>query len=100
MIVAEIAIHRCRLYAIDEYSLREYNKEMLTRSDLKLIKELLNEQQKIIEEKMIRFKDEILHEIVDLRDDVAVITGYRDMIEDHEIRLTSVEKVLKKEPAN
>ena len=77
---------------------------MLTKSDTqtikKIVKELLDEQKVDLEEKLTRFKDEILHEIVDLRDDVAVITGYRDMIEDHEIRLTSVEKTLKKEPAN
>ena len=77
---------------------------MLTKADTqtikKIVKELLDEQKVDLEEKLTRFKDEILHEIVDLRDDVAVITGYRDMIEDHEIRLTSVEKTLKKEPAN
>ncbi|MDO8497918.1 MAG: hypothetical protein Q7S61_05245 [bacterium] len=77
---------------------------MLNKSDTqtikKIVKELLDEQKEDLEEKITRFKDEILHEIVDLRDDVAVITGYRDMIEDHEIRLTSVEKTLKKEPAN
>lgn len=38
-----------------------------------------------------RFKDEILHEIVDLRDDFAVLTGYRDMIEDHETRIFHIE---------
>lgn len=56
---------------------------MLTKSDLRLIKELLDEQKgdidkefKKLKEDIIRFKDEILHEIMDLRNDVTVITGY------------------------
>jgi hypothetical protein len=41
---------------------------------------------------IIAFKDEILHEIKGLREDVAIVTGYRDMIEDHDIRIEKLEK--------
>ena len=41
---------------------------------------------------MVTFKDEILKEIQDLRADVAITTGYRDMIEDHDQRIEVLEK--------
>lgn len=44
-----------------------------------------------VKEDIIQFKDDILHEIVNLRDDVTVTTGYRDMIEDHETRIIKLE---------
>ncbi len=45
-----------------------------------------------VKEDIIQFKDDILHEIIDLRDDITVTTGYRDMIENHEQRITDLEK--------
>lgn len=41
---------------------------------------------------IVTFKDEILKEIQDLRADVAITTGYRDMIEDHDQRIEKIEK--------
>lgn len=49
-------------------------------------------EMKALRNDIIGFKDEILHEISDLRDDVTVTTGYRDLIEDHEDRITKLEK--------
>lgn len=46
-----------------------------------------------LREEIILFKDEILHEIIKIREDFAVLTGYRNMIEDHEQRITKIEKV-------
>jgi len=43
---------------------------------------------------LIDFKDAILHEIQNLRDDITVTTGYRDTIEDHEDRLEVIETKL------
>ena len=40
------------------------------------------------------FKDEILHEIIALRDDFTMISGHRDMLEDHEIRIGKLEKAV------
>jgi hypothetical protein len=86
---------------------------MLTTTDLKqikrLIKGLLNETfqetrrefamkadlvqlKHELKDDIVKFKDDILHEIVDLRDDFAVLTGYRDMIEDHDQRITKLEE--------
>ncbi len=43
---------------------------------------------------IIAFKDAILHEIVKLRDEVAIVGGHRDMLEDHETRIETIEKHL------
>jgi hypothetical protein len=94
---------------------------MLSKTDLQLIKELIDESfdkkltpfreevtkeiinlygevgrldQKIdhLRNDIVQFKDDILHEIVDLRDDITVATGYRDSLENHEQRITTLEK--------
>jgi len=45
----------------------------------------------ITKEDMIMFKDQILHEIIKLREDITIVIGYRDMIEDHEVRIDKLE---------
>lgn len=86
---------------------------MLTKSDLKLIKAMFGEQEsktnekfsrvdekfsrvdekfKMLENTLIEFKDAILGEIKSLREDIAIVTGYRDMIEDHETRIEKLEQ--------
>lgn len=70
---------------------------MLTKSDLFKIKELLDNYStktdfKELREDIVKFKDEILDEIRDLREEVTVVTGYKDTIEDHENRIVSLEE--------
>lgn len=43
---------------------------------------------------IISFKDEILKEIKDMRDEVAIVGGQRDMLEDHDQRIETIEKHL------
>jgi hypothetical protein len=43
---------------------------------------------------LVDFKDAILHEIKGLREDVTLVTGYKDEIEDHDIRINRIEKHL------
>ena len=43
---------------------------------------------------VISFKDDILHEIKAMREELAIITGYKDQIEDHEFRIETIEKKL------
>lgn len=45
-----------------------------------------------LKEDIVEFKDEILHEILNLRDDIAVITRYREDIADHQRRIDELEK--------
>lgn len=40
---------------------------------------------------VIDFKDAILSEIIKLRGDIAITTGYRGIIEDHEVRIHKLE---------
>ena len=40
---------------------------------------------------LVNFKDSILNEIIKLREDVTVIVGYRDMIEEHDQRIEKLE---------
>ncbi len=47
---------------------------------------------------LVTFKDAILKEIKDMRDEVAIVGGQRDMLEDHELRIETVEKHLHIQP--
>ncbi len=42
--------------------------------------------------------DEMMGEIKKMRDEVAIVGGYKDQIEDHEIRIETVEKRLRITP--
>jgi len=61
---------------------------MLTKIDINKLKEIFvtKDEFKDLKNDIVTSKDEILHEIIKLRDDITVIIGYRDMIEDHEQR--------------
>lgn len=75
---------------------------MLIKSDIKLISQLFSDEfsekfsdaRKQLKEDLLDFKDEILSEVQKLREDVNVVTGYKDQIEDHETRIGKLEKVL------
>ena len=81
------------------------NNKPATKGDLRLLKrnlEALETHQKDdlhaavkeFKETVISFKDAILHEIKAMREEVAIVTGYKDQIEDHETRIETVEKKL------
>ncbi|MEK7096966.1 MAG: hypothetical protein AAB859_01470 [Patescibacteria group bacterium] len=67
---------------------------MLTKIDINKLKEVFvtKDEFKDLKNDIVTFKDEILHEIIKLRDDITVVIGYRDMIEDHEQRIIKLEK--------
>jgi hypothetical protein len=73
---------------------------MITKSDFQELEEILvtkrelKDSEKSIKDAIIEFKDVILHEIQGLREDVAIVTGYKDQIEDHEFRIEIAEKKL------
>ncbi len=50
-------------------------------------------------EDLISFKDAILHQIVKMRDEVAIVGGQRDMLEDHDQRIETLEKHLRIQPS-
>lgn len=77
---------------------------MLTKTDLSKLEEKfatkndLESGVKSLKDIIVEFKDAILHEIQGLRQDVAIVTGYKDQIEDHETRIEAIEKKLPVSP--
>ncbi|MBP9691464.1 hypothetical protein KBD81_05300 [Candidatus Woesebacteria bacterium] len=69
---------------------------MLTQEDtetiLDIVQREVNSSKKELKNDILQFKDDILTEILHLRDDIAVITGYRSRIEEHEERIDELEK--------
>ena len=71
---------------------------MITDADiakLKIVfvtKDDLSAMEKRQKDERISFKDAILKEISDMRDEVALVIGYKDQIEDHEDRIELLEK--------
>lgn len=61
--------------------------------NLQPTKQDLSELEKRINFSILSFKDEILHEIKGLREEIALVIGYKDQIEDHEVRIEALEKV-------
>jgi ubiquinone biosynthesis protein UbiJ len=61
-------------------------------------KDELKKVQKSLTDLITDFKDAILHEIKGLREDVAIVTGYKDQIEDIDYRVERLEKFTKIPP--
>lgn len=71
---------------------------MLTKSDLKAIKKVVNESTQNLDVKLanntIKFKDEILKELENLRAEIIMMQGDKDQIEDHDQRIQKLEKTV------
>ncbi|MBI4974180.1 hypothetical protein HZC27_06245 [Candidatus Roizmanbacteria bacterium] len=69
---------------------------MITNADVKKLKDVFatKDEMKELRNDVIGFKDAILHEITKLREDITVVIGYRDMIEDHENRIGKIESTI------
>ena len=75
---------------------------MITESDIRKIKDSLsdtfatkNELQMAkndLKNDLVNFKDALLHEILAMRDELSIVLGYREQIENHEHRLEKLEK--------
>ena len=78
---------------------------MLTKKDILLLKEafltkedaknfLTKEDAKNFSTKddVATFKDEIMFQVLAMRDELAIVIGYRSLIEDHEIRIEKLEE--------
>ncbi|HRN69929.1 MAG TPA: hypothetical protein PLS49_01980 [Candidatus Woesebacteria bacterium] len=46
----------------------------------------------IMRSEIDQFKDEVTGAILEMRDEVAVLTGYKDDIEEHEVRIDKLEE--------
>lgn len=55
------------------------------------IKNTSQDLKKELKNDIVDFKNSILNEIIKLREDIEVVIGYRDMIEDHDQRIEKLE---------
>lgn len=68
----------------------------MTQDDINLLKNIFATKDDLknyaTKADIVSFKDAILKEIRDMRDEVALVIGYKDQIEDHENRIDVLEK--------
>lgn len=64
-----------------------------------VLKHEIQSSEKRLENQVLEFKDAILHEITKMRDEVAIVGGQRDMLEDHDQRIETIEKHLRIQPS-
>jgi uncharacterized protein (UPF0305 family) len=69
---------------------------MLSIKDLEEIRKLIKEETKYLPTKddFYNKMDELMKELKDLREEVTVVTSYKDQIEDHETRIGKLEEVV------
>ena len=83
----------------------------LTKKDIELLKETfvtkdeftelrgevaeLRSEVKELKNDIIQFKDDILYELKGLRDEITIVVGYRDRIEEHEDRRGYIDRHLR-----
>lgn len=65
---------------------------MLSKIDLIAIRNLIQESEKALKNEVVKFKDEILGRLDKIEQDLAIMNGYGDQLEDHETRIKNLEK--------
>lgn len=78
--------------------LREELKNFATKDDLNSLEKRMGDRF-ATKDDVITFKDAILKEIKDMRDEVAIVGGQRDMLEDHDQKIGTIEKHLHIHPS-
>jgi len=73
---------------------KAFTKKFSTKDDLKRFATKDDLKNYATRDDLINFKDSILSEIIKLREDIAVVIGYRDMIENHDQRIEKLETVV------
>ena len=73
---------------------------MITDKDIKKLKQVFATKDDLkslaSKDDLIIFKDEILGEVEKLRQDSVIDTGVHDQVEDHEVRMEQLEKLIGK----
>jgi hypothetical protein len=73
---------------------------MLTKRDFDRLREIfatkdeLYDLEKKLNNSILNFKDQILHEIVAMREELSVVIGYSHRLENHDQRIEKLEKVV------
>ncbi|EKE13989.1 MAG: hypothetical protein ACD_12C00724G0011 [uncultured bacterium] len=69
-------------------------KRFATKDDLKRFATKDDLKNYATRDDLVNFKDSILSEIIKLREDIEVVIGYRDQIEDHDQRIGKLETIV------
>ncbi len=64
----------------------------LIKSVRKELKDDISDLRKELKNDIVTFKDQILTEIIKLPDDMTIVQGWSDRMEDHEVRIEKLEK--------
>ncbi|HCM82833.1 MAG: hypothetical protein UW22_C0006G0051 [Candidatus Gottesmanbacteria bacterium GW2011_GWB1_44_11c] len=85
---------------ITDADVTKLKKTFATKDDLKAYatNDDLKKTQKSLTDLITEFKDEILHEIKGMREEIAIVIGYKDQIEDIDYRVERLEKFTKIPP--
>ena len=74
-----------------KFATKDDLKRFATKNDLKRFATKDDLKNYATRDDLINFKDSILNEIIKLREDIEVVIGYRDMIENHDQRIEKLE---------
>lgn len=77
-----------------KFATKDDLKKFATKDDLKKCATKDDLKNYATRDDLVNFKDDILSEIIKLREDIEVVIGYRDMIEDHDQRIGKLEAKL------
>ncbi|KKT38779.1 MAG: hypothetical protein UW22_C0006G0045 [Candidatus Gottesmanbacteria bacterium GW2011_GWB1_44_11c] len=93
---------------LKRFATKDDLKRFATKDDLKALearqdnkfasKDDLKKTEKSMRDTIVDFKDEILHEIKGFREEIAIVIGYKDHIEDVDYRVERLEKFTKIPP--
>lgn len=77
----------------DIFLLKEaFKEDFVTRAEFNEFREEMRESLKEMRHDMLQFKDDILWEIKGMREELMMVAGHRQIIEDHEVRIDKLEK--------
>lgn len=62
------------------------------REEIRALRDELKRDISQLKRDIIQFKDDILYELIKIRENMDVMVGYRDLIENHEVRIHKLEK--------
>ena len=89
--ITDADIKKIEKALIRKFSTKDDLKLFATKEDLKRFATKDDLKNYATRDDLVNFKDSILTEIIKLREDIQVVIGYRDMIEDHDQRIKKLE---------
>jgi hypothetical protein len=72
--------------------LEEGKKIFATKEELQEVRIELKNDIQLLKEDVLLFKDEILGEVKAMREELTIVVGYRQYIEDHDERISALER--------